>query len=514
LTRPAGAEILTLFGSDEALQPQLIPVEINLEGFPLFSRQKTPEGNALEVRQSISTDNGQRLNQLWRVTSSADFSLPGTYDEDVFVGVMALVKRRGGMPKDGKIRFSTYELLQALGKSKKGTAYKKLRQSLDRIASTIYYSENAFFNVEDESLETYRFTLWTIHFSRARGSDGRAAEHHTLKFDDIIIRSYNAGYLKLLDTDLYFALKIPLAKALYRLLDQRRRESMGWSVNVRELRDLLAMSKSYGATSRIWEVLAPAHRALKREKYLQSAVLEGDTARYKIHPDFARDWFPQEELTASLREQAITALVDKNVWPDRARKLVDHYGPEKAFHVLDVLSVRGNLEAKSKPGAYIAQVVENGDAGELAEMARFVASRTAGGDSSPEDAAAGRLSGGENPTLEQDSDSIGDLEDQTPLEPRFELDPAAQDLFTEVLADLSGEGEGEIDETSLSVWFDETFPAALDDQHLTILVPNTFAQDYIRTRFKTKVEASLKRLRGHDMELTVEVNQTTHNTHR
>ena len=44
------AATLTLFARDEVLQPQLIPVEINLEGWPLFSRQKTPDGGAFEIR--------------------------------------------------------------------------------------------------------------------------------------------------------------------------------------------------------------------------------------------------------------------------------------------------------------------------------------------------------------------------------------------------------------------------------------------------------------------------------
>ena len=118
--RLAEAAAPTLFALDDAMQSQLIPVEINLEGFPLFSREKTPSGRAIEVRQNISTLDGRTLKQLWRVTVNEDFSLPGTYDEDVFVGVMALVKRRGGMPKDGSIRFSVYELIKVLHKSKNG----------------------------------------------------------------------------------------------------------------------------------------------------------------------------------------------------------------------------------------------------------------------------------------------------------------------------------------------------------------------------------------------------------
>src|SRR5215208_787196 len=101
----ADPRVLTLFGEHEVMQPQLIPMEINLEGFPLFSRQKTPEGKALEVHQSVSTNDGRRLNQLWRVTASHDFSLPGTFDEDVFVGVMALVRRRGGCRKTARSAF-------------------------------------------------------------------------------------------------------------------------------------------------------------------------------------------------------------------------------------------------------------------------------------------------------------------------------------------------------------------------------------------------------------------------
>jgi hypothetical protein len=101
--RLAEAAAPTLFALDDVIQPQLIPVEINLEGFPLFSREKTPSERAIEVRQNSSTLDGRTLKQLWRVTANEDFSLPDTYDEDVFVGVMALVKRRGGMPKNGSV---------------------------------------------------------------------------------------------------------------------------------------------------------------------------------------------------------------------------------------------------------------------------------------------------------------------------------------------------------------------------------------------------------------------------
>ena len=71
------------------------------------------------------------------------------------------------MPKDGSIRFSVYELIKVLQKSKNAENIRKVKQSLDRIAATNYYSENAFYVVEAESFESYRFALWSVHFSRS-----------------------------------------------------------------------------------------------------------------------------------------------------------------------------------------------------------------------------------------------------------------------------------------------------------------------------------------------------------
>jgi hypothetical protein len=476
-----GEGVLTLFAND--IQPQLIPVEINLEGWPLFSRRKSSSEKVIEVGQSIKTEDGQQIEQLWRVAASHDYSVPGPFDEDVFVGVMALVKSRGGMPKDGKIRFSTYELVKVLGKGKRGSTYQKVRESLDRIAATSYYSENAFYVLGDESLESYRFTLWTVHLSRARSKDGRSAEHHTLRFDDIIIRSYNSGYLKLLDTELYFALKIPLAKALYRLVDQRRRGTLSWSVDVHALRDLLAMSQSYRAPSRIWEVLTSAHKVLKREKFLESATIDGNTARYRVHPDYAKGWYAEDlgsQGSASvLSEDAVRSLVENGVWPNRARKLVEGYGPEKAFHALDVLSVRGDIGNR---GAYVAQVVETGDPEELEEMSRYIAiSRGDIGSSTP---ASVQLS------LTQD-DAEPSLD---PAQAVPQLDPEAHDIWENALDDFCGND-------TQKLWFNGLVATSCSDGSLEVYAPNSFARDYVEEKFRPGLEESLARVLGYSCTL-------------
>jgi chromosomal replication initiation ATPase DnaA len=78
-----------------------------------------------------------------------------------------------------------------------------------------------------------------------------------------------------------------------------------------------------------------------------------------------------------------------------------------------------------------------------------------------------------------------DPEDFPPPTP----DPAAEDLWARVLKDA----EGEIDASSLRVWFEDVTAVDLRSESLTISVPTPFAKEYIETRFKAALEAPLGR---------------------
>ena len=50
---------------------------------------------------------------------------------------------------------------------------------------------------------------------------------------------------------------------------------------------------------------------------------------------------------------------------------------------------------------------------------------------------------------------------------------------------------GEIDASSLRVWFGGATAVALEPESLTISVPTPFVREYIETRFKAALEAAL-----------------------
>lgn len=501
---------LVLFDADQVVQPHLIPMEANLDGWPLFSRQKgRKRGDTLRVSHKVATGDGNRVEQLWQASALPEFCLPGPFDEDVFVGVMALVKRRGGMPADGRIRFSTYELIQVMGKTKRSGMDAKVRESLDRIGATVYLSKNAFYVAQTESLESYRFTLWTVHLSKATGSDGRGAEHHTLKFDDIIVRSYNSGYLRLLDTELYLKLGLPLAKALYRLVNVRRGQTRSWSVEVMHLRDLLGMSRSYRSPSKVWEILGPGISVLRRERFLEGASLSGETARFVVHPEYARDWLAKEADAAveasedgdaragaprgpkSLADQAVDALANAGVWRHRAKSLVERFGPEKAFHALAVFEAMGAKKVKKNAGGYLAEMVENGEPGELSEMAESIEVERGRAADQPS-----LLSEEGDPDIPEAGAIPG--EEAAPVIPE---DPAAAELLELVLEDAAEE----LDASSLLVWFGEVYATGAVGERLTIASPSGFAKEYVETRFGETIAGALRERGGEGWTLEVVV---------
>jgi plasmid replication initiation protein len=342
----------------------LIKVEVNLEEAPLFMfKRRSRREKSTEVRNTFLTKEGDRLEQYWKITAHQDFGLPGPQDQDVFIAVMTVVSRRGGIPPDGRVSFTLYELLEILGKTHAGKNYDDLRDSLDRLSETSIYAENAFYSKEDEDFRSHRFRVWSVHFSRKKRK-GRASEHHTLRFDDILVRSYNASYLKSLDSDFYYGLKRPLARSLYKLVDVKRKGSLSWSVELEGLRQLLSMPESYKYPSAIKRQLEPAHRELVQAGFLSRADFEdrgrGATkaklVRYRVSQRFVRERFsPPPELSEAERFAA-DALAARGMWVQVAQKLVVDHGAGHCLHYVEALPYQKGVK---NPAGWLRTHIEN-----------------------------------------------------------------------------------------------------------------------------------------------------------
>lgn len=354
-----GARELKLFELDNG---PLIHVEVNMEELPLFlfkSRDRVEE--SLEARNTILTADGQRLQQYVKVTGGRELGLPGPSDRDVYVAAMRHVHQNGGMPADGRVSFTVYGLLRLMGKNPRaGKNQERVRESLHRIATTDIYAENAFYNMDGEAFESHRFSPWRVTFRKVKHR-GNSAERHTLKFDEVLVRSYNANYLKSLDSDFYFSLRNSLAKTLYGLVDVRRKGSLRWTVDIQQLRQLIPLPDIYYQPSKIKERLGAAHRELLRRGFLTRVDFEERRdgvylVHYGISARFVR------ERTVAVAElsprdlAAVESLIEVGVWPEAARQLVRDHGPDHCLTYVDALPYQQGIE---NPAAWVRRYAEN-----------------------------------------------------------------------------------------------------------------------------------------------------------
>lgn len=477
-------------------EARLIPVEANLEIPPLFQMRRTnPSNRVAECWVHAVTPQGERLEQYWRVSVPEPWELPGPFDQDVWVAMQTLVNRRGGMREDGRVFFSMYELLDIMGKPANGRNYEDLKNSLLRLSAAHIYSGNAFYSKDIDDYEDRGFGLWDVRLRRRIvKNSGEETERHELEFHSLVRRSFQAGYLKALDADFYYSLSSRYAKRLYRLIDRKRQENLGWTASFERLKQLLPLSPSYRSPSKIKDVLKPAHRELRERGFLAEASFEKGKSpkyRYRVNREFVGGRnlldMPQLSLFPSANSgeaeaEVASRLREKGVWPNVAPKLAAR-GVDRCLEALSALPYQVGL---SDPGAWLKWAIETGDF-EVPKGKNLSGSRRKSYSSGGVAREVSRHDG----LFVEDGSEID--------EPA--ADPDARDLWESILEDIGSE----MSAPSFDVWFKGTVPVSLSLSTLSLSLPNSVAKEYIASRFLKELESCLRKKIGENAEIEMVV---------
>jgi Replication initiator protein A len=460
---------------DSQTDEALVRAESNLEEYPLFAvKTRNRHENQVVFERRRQGEGGTELVQRWEVEPPAKLGMPGPFDQDVYLAVLQLLERRGGMPRNGQLDFSLYELRDILGWSTSGNTYEKIRQSLRRISSTTLTSENAFFSKAEERFLSDTFQIWTVHFSRTtRGTTTK--ERHTLRFHPIFIRNYMAQYLKGLDPGFYWRLPSPLAKRLYRLIDHQRNGGLTWHTDLSTLRQQVPLP-NYSYPSEIKRILAPAHGELRERGFLAKVSYEGKTdVSYEISSEFARRQ-KARELSGDPGELfAIERLVSEGLRGDVARDLVARHGSDRCLHYADALiSQRG---IRSRPG-WLRRAIEDGY-----DLPDTLPLPEPSADTSPP-AFAERSADDEQEALSKEPRPVPeaslsqDTDDEEPSAAPAP-DPQAIAAWQALVSDLTAlRGQD-----CLPPWFEQLEGGDLHGGTLTVRVPNTTAANHLNDHF-------------------------------
>jgi hypothetical protein len=458
--------------ADEAL----VRAESNLEEYPLFAvKTRNRHENQVIFERRRQGAAGTELVQRWEVEPPAKLGMPGPFDQDVYLAVLQLLEMRGGMPRNGELEFSLYELRDILGWSTSGNTYEKIRQSLRRISSTTLTSENAFYSKAEERFLSDTFQIWTVHFSRTKHGQ-TTRERHTLRFHPIFIRNYMSQYLKGLDPGFYWNLPSALAKRLYRLIDHQRDGTLTWHTGLSSLRQQVPLP-NYSYPSEIKRILEPAHEELEKRGFLAGVRYAGKTdVAYEISPEFARRQKARELSGDPAELFAIERLVSEGLRGDIARALVARHGSKRCLHYADALISQRGIRSRA---GWLRRAIEEGY--ELPDTLPLPETESAA--SSPPlpttDENVTTLPGADSPEQVPVA-PVSDVPDQV-AEPLSDLapDPQAIQAWESLTHDLVAVHGRE----SLPPWFDQLQGAHLADATLTVLVPNSTAANHLNDQF-------------------------------
>ena len=353
--------------------------ELNMAEYPLSLAGKTLG----QRRASIARFNdsirdratGRVIERTVTITGAVDLGLPTYYDEEVLFGIMQLTHHQRG--PDGawpvEVVFSRYQLARLLGLKHGGSSYRRLKNSIDRLVSTTYRFEYAFFDKEREAWKpglTINFIQSAEYFAGNGRAAGRGAFGDVaVRWHDAVHRNFEAGYLRDINFLEYRTMRLPLAKALYRYLGKHFHRSPRLDRDLRTLaHEKLGLSRAYDI-GQIKRALAPALARLEERGYI---VPEPPGRRYdKLNKG---QWQIRFERAGPARSPRLAgpgvplvvteleqALIAAGVGRTAAAELVADHPAEVVTGKLDALRwLAESGDPPKNPGGFLAASIREG----------------------------------------------------------------------------------------------------------------------------------------------------------
>lgn len=197
--------------------------ELNLAEFPIaLLTDRVPNGvKTLEFQDEIfDQKRGQVVVRKLTVTGSDKFGLPTAKDDEVILGLIHLTKQANNFT-DRKVKFRRSDLIRLLRWPDTGPSYRRLTKSLACWLGVTLYYENSWWDKQSGTWVTKGFHIIDGFEIAEAGSGGQLSLLPSeFTWNETIFRSFQSGYLKSLNFDLYCEFKYPTSQRLYRFLDK------------------------------------------------------------------------------------------------------------------------------------------------------------------------------------------------------------------------------------------------------------------------------------------------------
>ena len=260
--------------------------EMNLIELPFGPITATSEKTLEVVHAVYDPYEKEFVERHTLITGSDAFGLPRPIDEQVLIGLKALTHESGY--KSRKIHFSAYRLCKIIGWPPDGRSYKRLDESLDRIAGTMFKFKNAWYDKGEKEWKTKRFHIIEDvelcprkKLDRNRKENGKAAQKLCyFHSNDVIWKSFKDGFIRKLDMEMFRKVskgkKSEVATRLYRVLAKKLYNKRTVTLKLENLAiGILGLSSSYNSPSQMERPVRRAAERLIELGFLQAVRFEG-----------------------------------------------------------------------------------------------------------------------------------------------------------------------------------------------------------------------------------------------
>ena len=352
--------------------PLLGKDEMNLAEFPMaLLTDRVPAGQkTLEFQDQIFDERrGQLVSRKVTITASDKYGLPTAKDDEVILGLLQLTKEANNFT-ERTVHFTRLDLIRLLGWEDTGQSYRRIAMSLCRWAGVFLHYENSWWDKQQQSWTTKGFhVIESFEITDSRPSKKQLQLPYSMfTWNDVMFRSFQAGYLKRLDLDVYLKLKHPTAKRMYRFLDKRFHHRRRLEFGLKEFAfEHIGLSRSYSDSGKLKEKLQPAIDELTEVGFLEPMPRN---ERYtKTGPG---QWTLVVALKTARGEKKSrkaevsdleAALCARGVTPTTAIDLIEQYPPEHIrgkLEAFDWLSSKKDKKVSKNPPGYLVKSIQDG----------------------------------------------------------------------------------------------------------------------------------------------------------
>ncbi len=223
--------------------------ELNLAEFPLASiadRHRDGKKTIVLEEPVFDREAGKYVQRRLTISGSDRFGLPTAKDDEVLLACVQLSKLQDF--RSPEVKFSRYELLKLLRLPDDSKNYARIATSLRRWKGLSIFSDRAFYDHEHKSWVNRDFGIFNTLYIYSREANHGGTIHASSRFtwNEVMFTSFQSGYLKRLDWNLYTSLESSIAKRLYRFLDKRFFHGNTFEMDLRDLAiNRMGLSSTY-----------------------------------------------------------------------------------------------------------------------------------------------------------------------------------------------------------------------------------------------------------------------------